>query len=231
MSPKFCSNCGDPLKEQSKFCTNCGKPVINDRPAQPIVESTRIDTSVPPPKTRKPMSKRAKFIYATVASAVVVTFLFVFVSHISDQPHPIIEEQQTVAMASMYTDQTFEQVPITSRIENRKILIPLNLVLEKKIVAFDYEAATVTIPLLAYISNEGKIVTSFRFCEPCNSKNFKIEAMEMVCGNCTTRWKLNNLRGISGNCQKYPPSPIPSQVVGAEIQIDENLVANWKLRI
>jgi hypothetical protein len=118
-----------------------------------------------------------------------------------------------------------------ARVENGKIVIPLSLLLEKKMLEFEYGSRTTIVPLLAYISNEGKLVTSIRFCEPCTSKSFEIDGMDLVCGNCGTRWKLDNLRGISGNCQKYPPSPIPSQIIGNEIQISEDLVANWKLRI
>ncbi len=177
------------------------------------------------------MSKRAKFVYFALGAGIAAAFVLVFMSHISDRPHPVIEKQQTVAMESMYTDQAFEQIPTTSRVENGKIIVPLTAVLEKKIIAFDYEAPSVTVPLLVYISNEGKLVTAIRFCEPCNSKNFRIESKEMVCGNCGTRWSLNNLKGISGTCQKYPPEPIPSQIIGNEIQIDESLVKNWKLRI
>ncbi len=231
MTAKFCTSCGSPLREESKFCAKCGVAVVIGIKTETHFESAGPGIPTSPKKSGKEMSKRAKAIYAAFAVGIVSVFFLVFMSHISDRPHPVIERQQTVAMTSLYTDQTFEQVPISRRIENGKIIIPLSIVLEKKMVAFDYEAPTVTVPLLAYVSNEGKLVTSFRFCEPCNSKNFRIEAMQMVCGNCETRWNLNNLRGISGNCQKYPPSPIPSQVVGSEIHIDENVVANWKLRI
>ena len=29
---KYCSNCGQPLREGVKVCTNCGTPVRNDGP-------------------------------------------------------------------------------------------------------------------------------------------------------------------------------------------------------
>ncbi|MBI1806375.1 MAG: DUF2318 domain-containing protein, partial [Ignavibacteria bacterium] len=82
-----------------------------------------------------------------------------------------------------------------------------------------------------FISPEGKLVTAIRICEPCNSHTFRIEGTELACGNCETRWKLNNLEGLQGSCQKYPPAPIASQVIGNEVQIDERLVKNWKTRI
>ena len=176
------------------------------------------------------MSKRAKTIYALAAVGVLGLFFYVFVSYLSDNAHPIIEKQPSVAMQTMYAGQVLKQQPISVRIANGEIIITLNELLEKKFVEFEYEAPTVTVPLLAYISPEGKVVTSFRYCEPCGSKDFSAEGMEMVCGNCGTRWSFVNLRGISGSCQKYPPAPFPSKLVGNEIRMDEKIVANWKIR-
>lgn len=177
------------------------------------------------------MTSRAKLIYGSIGAVLLALFFFVFATHISDQPNPVIEKQQTVAMYSMYAGQQWKQYPATARVEHNKILIPLSLLLEKKIVEFDYNGPATVVPLIAYISNEGKLVTAIRFCEPCNSKAFEIEGKELVCGNCGTRWSLNNLKGLSGNCQKYPPAPIPSEIVGDEIQIDEQYALNWKSRL
>lgn len=177
------------------------------------------------------MSKKAKVLYTTLALAILSAFTLSFISHISEGAHPVIEKQQTIAMYTMYADQSYEQFPTPARVEEGKIIIPLSILLEKKMVEFEYKSPTTIVPLLAYISNEGRLVTSIRFCEPCNSKTFKIEGKELLCGNCTTRWNLNNLRGISGSCQKFPPAPIPSEIVGNEIHIDEKVVTNWKLRI
>jgi len=177
------------------------------------------------------MSKQAKALYSAAGAVILGVFFFVFASHIGDQPHPIIEKQQSVAMYTMYADQQITQSPVKPRVENGKIIIPLSVLLEKKMLEFDYDGPTTVVPLLAYISNEGKLVTAIRFCEPCNSKTFRIEGKELLCGNCTTRWSLNNLKGISGSCQKYPPAPIPSVIVGNEIHIEEKYAKEWKLRI
>jgi uncharacterized membrane protein len=85
--------------------------------------------------------------------------------------------------------------------------------------------------MLAYINPQGKLVTSIAMCEPCNSKSFHTESQDIVCDNCGTRWNFTTLEGISGSCQKYPPDPIPSQIVGNEVRIKEKLVADWKMRI
>lgn len=120
---------------------------------------------------------------------------------------------------------------IDATVENGAISFSLTELREKKFVQFDYQASTGVISMLAFISPEGKLVTAIRMCEPCNAKIFRIEGDELACGNCETRWKLANLEGIQGSCQKYPPDPIPSQVVGNRVVMSEAAVLNWKMRI
>lgn len=225
MIKQYCTNCGGELREGVKFCSVCGIRLNEQQMREQNTEQGA------PLMHKKGMSKQAKGLYTLAGVAIFASFLWAFVSHIGDQPHPVIEKQQTVAMYTAYTDQKISQSPVEVRVQNGKIIIPLSVVLEKKIVEFEYDSPTTVVPLLAYISNEGKLVTSIRFCEPCNSKSFEIESKELLCGNCTTRWSLNNLKGISGSCQKYPPAPIPSEIVGNEIQIDEKYAREWRLRI
>jgi len=177
------------------------------------------------------MSKKAKTIYLLVAAGLFVMFLFIFMNHIPGGAHPVIAEQPEVAMASMGTDESVTLQPIETTVEDGTISFSLTTLKQKKFVQFDYQTATGTVPMLAFISPEGKLVTAIRLCEPCNSKTFRIEGDELACGNCETRWKLNNLEGIKGSCQKYPPDPVPSKVVGNRIVIDEAAVKNWKMRI
>lgn len=151
--------------------------------------------------------------------------------HLPGKSNPVIERQPSVAMATMYAGQVLDQFDVTAEVQNGKILIPLSPLLEKKIVAFEYKTGTTTIPLLAFINSDGKLVTAIRLCEPCNSKTFRIEGMELACGNCETHWKLTNLEGLQGSCQKFPPDPIPSEIVDGHVQIDEAVIRNWKIRI
>ena len=177
------------------------------------------------------MSAKAKVVYSAAAFGLIGFFAYVFIEHLPGKPNPIIAKQPDVAMATMYTDLTLQQQPVEMKIENGKIIIPLSKLLEKKIVEFEYQAPTMKVPLLAFITNDGKLVTCIRMCEPCNSRTFRIIGDKLACGNCETEWKLNNLEGIQGSCQKYPPQPIPSIIIGSEIQIDEKTVRDWKMRI
>jgi hypothetical protein len=177
------------------------------------------------------MSRKAKIVYTCIALGLFAIFLFTFMNHIPGGEHPVIALQPEVAMASMGTDQSLTLEPIDARVENGTVSFSLTLLQQRKFVQFDYHSSSGIVPLLAFISPEGKLVTAIRMCEPCNAKVFRIEGDELACGNCETRWKLSNLEGIQGSCQKYPPDPIPSKVVGNRVVIEEAFVKNWKMRI
>jgi uncharacterized membrane protein len=170
-------------------------------------------------------------MYLAVILIISTIFVYLFQSHLPGGSHPVIVNQPEIAMSTMYMGQELDQQVITPEIQNGFVQFPLSLLLQKKIVAFDYPTSTGKLPLLAYISADGKLVTAVRMCEPCNSTTFRIEGTELVCGNCGTRWKLNNLEGVEGSCQKYPPDPVPSKVVENQVQIDETYLKNWKMRI
>jgi hypothetical protein len=221
MERKLCPVCRNETRAEAKFCTSCGAnlsaPVEKEGRAHPIVKN--------------PLSRKAKRLYGVLIALLSVLFLYLFVAHLPGGAHPVIAKQPEVAMATMYMGKTITPEPISVEINGGKITFPLATVLQYHAVAFTITTPTGSVPLLAYISAEGKLVTSIRMCEPCNSSKFTIEGTELACGNCETRWKLNNLEGIQGSCQKYPPDPIPSIVEGNRVTIDEALVKNWKMRI
>ena len=170
-------------------------------------------------------------LYTLFALSLFALFTFIFKNHLPGGAHPVIELQPEIAMATMYTDQVLKPFPVVADVEDGKVVFSLSLLQEKKIIQFDYQTPTGSLPLLAFISSNGKMVTAVRICEPCNSHNFRIEGNELACGNCETRWKLDNLEGIQGSCQKYPPDPIPSTIAGNRVQIEENVLKQWKMRI
>ena len=225
MIEMLCASCGSNVREGAKFCPSCGNAV-------PLIAAPRVaSTDGRSVSARHPMSGTSKTVYALLVIGLFAIFIILFENHLPGKNHPVIASQPEIAMASMYLDQTISPQPIDVSVENGKISFSLPLLLEKKMIEFEYKTPTSTIPLLAYISPAGKLVTAVRVCEPCNSHTFRIEGTEMACGNCETRWKLDNLEGLQGSCQKYPPDPIPSRVVGNLVQIDVSVVENWKMRI
>jgi uncharacterized membrane protein len=130
-----------------------------------------------------------------------------------------------------YTGQTISMVDIQAKVENGKISIPLDVVMEKKIVRFEYEGQGLKIPLLSYITLAGRVITAVSMCEPCRSTRFHIKDKTLVCNACYTEWNLDSLKGIRGGCIDYPPEVIPSTVEKGRILIDEKVVLNWKPRV
>jgi hypothetical protein len=130
-----------------------------------------------------------------------------------------------------YSGQTVRMTDVVAKVENGKIMIPVHEVKEKKIVRFEYEGKGLKIPLLAYLTMAGRVVTAISMCEPCKSTRFHIKDKSMVCNACATEWNLETLKGISGGCMNYPPEVIPNTVEKDSIVIDEKVVLDWKPRV
>ncbi len=224
-----CTKCGNELKNDALFCPHCGTKV----PAHsaPIAPSKEALPSAGTVEGKRTMSAKAKATYFAVALLLLVGMAIVFVKNLPGGDHPVIRNQPTVSDAQSYDGVKLTMVPVSSRVENGFIVISLSDVIEKKMVGFTYVGKTKTVDLMAYINPQGKLVTAIAMCEPCNSKSFHTESEELVCDNCGTRWNFTNLEGISGTCQKYPPDPIPSEIVAGEIRISQKVVEDWKMRI
>ena len=221
----FCSRCGKQLQEGTEFCINCGHSIRGKAPAQP-------DLHVKKEKVLGSGSGRKRRRKAVVIVCAAVAILAIYVYSILPVPgNKLLRAQPVVAPGARYpvTGQQMTDVPV--KVAGGKISVPLDLVLARKFVAFSYEDSRTSVPLLAYVSGEGKIVTAVSMCEPCNSRRFHIQGGEIVCNSCGTKWKINTMEAISGSCGKYPPDVVPNTIAGNEIIIDEETVAQWQRRI
>ena len=144
---------------------------------------------------------------------------------------PKVSSQPKVSGKVDYSGQTIKMTDVVAKVENGKIMIPVDVVKEKKIVRFEYEGKGLNIPLLAYLTMAGRVVTAVSMCEPCKSTRFHIKDKSIVCNACYTEWNLETLKGISGGCMNYPPEVIPNTVEKDSIVIDEKVVINWKPRV
>jgi len=144
---------------------------------------------------------------------------------------PKVSSQPKVSGKVDYSGQTIKMTDVVAKVENGKIMIPVHVVKENKIVRFEYEGKGLKIPLLAYLTMAGRVVTAISMCEPCKSTRFHIKDKSMVCNACSTEWSLETLKGISGGCMNYPPEVIPNTVEKDSIVIDEKVVMNWKPRV
>ena len=108
--------------------------------------------------------------------------------------------------------------------------VPLYIVLEKKMVSFEYDSNGNRIPLLAYTTPKGKIVTAVGLSEPCQSRDFHIEGAEIVCDLCHTRWDLETLRGLAGECRGQSLAMVPHFLHKGRLIMKEMDVRNESLK-
>jgi len=158
-------------------------------------------------------------------------FTYQFVDNLPGGEHPVIARQPVLEASFIPGGGHFGMGTVEATVSGEELLIPLAVIEQRKIVAFEYRDGRSTIPLLAFISSGGKLVTSFRMCEPCNSRTYSIDGDRLSCGNCETQWSLRNLDGLQGNCQKYPPDPIPSIIRDGMVVISLDVVRAWSTRL
>lgn len=219
---KYCNQCGRPVVQEADFCTSCGASVTGKAPrAEWKVKREKVL------RTQKSNKGVKNVLIAGCFAGVLMMTYYVW----PKGGNTIINGQPVVAEDVNYRKTRQQMIDIPSKIENGKIIIPLSAVIEKKFVAFNYETPNKTVPLLAYISTEGRLITAVSMCEPCDSRRFHIQGNQLVCNSCGSTWDIDDLKTISGSCGKYPPDVIPSSVEGDQVIIDEKIVNQWRPRV
>ncbi|MEW6376069.1 MAG: Fe-S-containing protein [Thermodesulfobacteriota bacterium] len=217
---KPCPKCQTKNQDSSNFCKKCGFKIsdssFQDKKEKVLGEKKRKSYWIPIP-------------LALIAIALGGVGYWIIQEKVTSNPK--ITSQKRVASGVDYTGQTIRMTDIQAKVENRKISIPLDVVMEKKMVRFEYESNGVKTPLLTYITPSGRVVTAVSMCEPCRSTRFHIQDKTLVCNACYTVWNLETLKGIQGGCLNYPPDVIPSTIEKDRIQIDEKIVTQWKPRV
>ena len=216
---KACPKCQAKNEDSSNFCKKCGSEISNP--------------SFQEKKEKVLGGARKKWPWVFISLIVVAIALGGIAYWLIKGESSTIPKvaSQKVTERVDYTGQTIPMVDIQAKMEGGKISVPLDVVMEKRIVRFEYEGHGLKIPLLSYITMAGRVVTAISMCEPCRSTRFHIKDKAMVCNACYTEWTLENLKGIKGGCLDYPPEVIPNTVEKNRILIDEKVVLNWKPRV
>ncbi len=221
----FCSKCGKPVQENTDFCTSCGASLTGKAPAKANWQEKRERV------LGKQQSSDKSRLRTIIIVGIVAAFGGWFYLNLPESGNPIIKASPVVVSPVIYTQAGEQMFDVPSKVQNGKIIIPLDLLKERKFLAFNYTTERNNVPLLAYITGEGKILTAVSMCEPCNSIRFHIKGDKLICNSCGSTWELNNLEAVSGSCGRFPPDAVPNTIVGNEIQIEEGVVANWQRRI
>ena len=207
-------------QESSRFCKKCGFQLsgssFQDKKEKVLGEKKRRHLWIP---------------ISFAALAVVLVGVGYWIIEGNTGANPRVSSQPKVSGNFDYTGQSIRMTDIQAKVEKGKISIPLDVVKEKKMVRFEYENNGLRIPLLAYITQSGKVVTAVSMCEPCRSTRFHIKDKIIVCNACATEWNLETLKGIQGGCLNYPPDIIPSTIEKDRIQMDEKIVTQWRPRV
>jgi hypothetical protein len=222
---KYCAKCGKTVAQEADFCNHCGTSLTGKKPARQDWQSKRERVVGTVAQKRTQMWK----VLVVVGSLAAVGYLVI--SNLPKGGSPAISAQPVVTAGVSYPTAGLPMFDTPATVEGRNIVVPLDLIREKKFVAFAYSGPNGIVPLLAYVTGEGKIVTAISMCEPCKSRRFHIRGSEIVCNSCGTKWKLDTLEPISGSCGKYPPDVLPNVIVGNQIRIDKQIVAEWQPRV
>jgi len=217
---RSCPKCQTKNQDSNSFCKKCG---------------FQLSGSSFQDKKEKVLGEKRKKPYWVPISLAVVAVVLAGVGYWlikgDSAADPRVSSQPKVSGKVDYAGQKIVMTDIQAKVEKRKISIPLDVVKEKKMVRFEYENNGNKIPLLAYITQTGRVVTAVSMCEPCRSTRFHINDKKIVCNACGTEWNLETLKGIQGGCLNYPPDVIPSMIEKDRILIDEKNITQWKPRV
>ena len=209
-----CSQCGSALERASEVCSVCGtrRQARPEEPAAPTAPGTR----------------------RWIIRAAIVLFVIVGVAVFADQLlrtyHPVIDDQPVVAMATVYGDEPVASVPVAATMEGEFITIPFNDVKQHKLVRFFDPEGQQQIPMIAYITPTGKLVTAMSSSEHCGSTDFYLRGNNIHCTNCASYWNMASLEAYAC-CARYYPDPFPSTVVGDKVRIEAATIRRWESRL
>ena len=174
---KACPKCQTKNQESSNFCKKCGFKLP--------------DTSFADKREKVLGETRRKSYWLPISLAIIAIALGgvgYWVIEGKSSADPRLSSQPKVSGKVDYTGQTIPMTDFQAKVENGKISIPLETVMEKKIVRFEYEKNGVKLPLLSYVTQSGRVVTAVSMCEPCQSTRFHIQDKTLVCNACPELW-------------------------------------------
>lgn len=224
MSKIFCPQCDSEIKSSAKFCPQCGSTVGESSGEQPTPMENR--TKKP---DKDPMPK-AKFAIAGLFGVIVIILIVIFYNFLTIEEHGVIAAQPTVGDGKFYEDRTIEMVDVPSHVQDGYLVFSLDDVFEHELVRVEYDGPTAEIPVLAYISPKGKLVTAISISEPCNATRFTIIDGAIKCNNCDARWEVGTMQALTC-CPNNYPDPINSEVVGNEVRVPITTLEDWRRRL
>ncbi|MEW5799621.1 MAG: Fe-S-containing protein [Bacteroidota bacterium] len=209
----ICSQCGAQVSDAQKFCTNCGNPI----------SASINENKVAAPKKSSATSK-------IILISVLVAGLVYYGLTLTRNYHPVISDQPSVGYGTNPGQGQIKSFKTNAQIDGNDIIIDVETVTKHGIIRFNDPEGKQTVPVIAYISPRGKIVTAMSISESCRSDDFYLEGKTIHCASCPSYWDMESLEAYAC-CQKYYPDPIPSRVERGVLKISKNVVQEWRTRL
>ncbi len=211
-----CRKCGSEIKNEMRFCPVCGSTLHLQN------EAVQTEVAVKNPKVKRWVIRGAIVV-------VLVVGIGAFLDQLLRTFHPVIERQPDVAMVTMYRDEQIRSTPVEAVMIGGKIGVPLRIVQEHKLVRFFDPEKVQEVPVIAYITPQGKLVTAMSKSEQCGSTDFYLSGNNIHCASCGSYWNMASMEAYAC-CQRFYPDPIPSSVSGDMVVIDPAAVRQWQSR-
>lgn len=211
-----CRKCGSVVKSEMRFCPVCGSTIQ--------LQQDALQSELP---VKNPQVKR--WVIRGAIIVVLVVGIGAFLNQLLRTFHPVIEKQPDVAMVTMYRDEQIRSTPVEAVMVGGKIGVPLRTVQEHKLVRFFDPEKQQEVPIIAYITPQGKLVTAMSKSEQCGSTDFYLSGNNIHCASCGSYWNMASMEAYAC-CQRFFPDPIPSSVSGDMVVIDPAAVRQWRSR-
>jgi len=216
MATVQCPSCGSEVQGTTRFCPQCGSSLSKVETSGPTAQGA------PKPKI--------KLIALGLIVVALGGGLSVYFGVLFREFHPVIDSQPSVVVPISYgIEQKIPSQQIEARMEKGFISVPLQRVIDLKLVRFFDPEGVQSLPVIAYITPEGKLVTAISKSENCQSEDFYLKGHNIHCAACPSYWNMSSLEAYAC-CQRFYPDPIPSTIVGSDVRIDAQLVRNWRPR-
>lgn len=219
-----CPQCDTEIKATARYCPSCGTAVTQES-SSPANQPVSRESESP-----QRMSSALRYGLIGLFALIGVYLLVTLYNYIYFEEHDVIAGQPVVSDPVDYTEREIGMTDITVTIENGYVTFPLQLVLDHKLVRLEHQGPTAVIPVLAYISTRGKLVTSISISEGSNSSRFTIIGNEIHNNNCPSHWELDSMRALAC-CGNNYPDPIPSEVRDGKVMIAVSTIENWRRRL
>lgn len=209
-----CTQCGALVSDSQKYCAHCGNPVVSKSDNSPARGAARKKLLIP------------KLLLA----GVFVTGILYFVFTLTRNYHPVIADQPSTGFGTTPGLSKVTSKSVKARIDNNDIILDVETVTSMGLVRFEDPEGIQSIPIIAYVTPRGKIVTAMSISESCRSTDFYLQGSNIHCASCPSYWHMESLEAYAC-CQKYYPEPIPSVVERGILRISKNTVRDWRTRI